>query len=135
MPIPAGQSLPPGVYATPADLTAYTGATSPPDNALVQLRGASLLIRHMTREAIYAVDTTGRPTDSAVAAAMRDATCAQAAYWAETGDPQGAQAGYQTVAIGRVSMTRATTGGEGRSPGGRLAPDARLILANAQLIP
>lgn len=75
------------VYAAPADLTAWTGATAPA-NATQLLRSASLLVRDATASAFYAADTTGLPTDAATLAAFKDATTAQAAFWAANGiDP------------------------------------------------
>lgn len=69
------------VYATPADLSAWTGATAPP-NAVNLLRRASGLVRKATATAFYATDPTGLPTDATTLQAFKDATTAQANYWA-----------------------------------------------------
>ena len=69
------------VYATPADLSAWTGATAPP-NAVQLLRRASGLVRKATATAFYATDPTGLPTDPDTLQAFKDATTAQANFWA-----------------------------------------------------
>lgn len=75
------------VYAVPDDLAAWTGSAAPA-NATPLLRSASLLVRDATASAFYAADTTGLPTDPATLQAFKDATCAQAAFWAANGiDP------------------------------------------------
>lgn len=75
------------VYAASTDLATWTGTTAPA-NATVLLRSASILVRDETAAAFYAADTTGLPTDAATLQAFKDATCAQAAFWAANGiDP------------------------------------------------
>ena len=75
------------VYAVPDDLAAWTGSAAPA-NATPLLRSASLLVRDATASAFYAADTTGLPTDPTTLQAFKDATCAQAAFWAANGiDP------------------------------------------------
>ena len=75
------------VYAVPDDLAAWTGSAAPA-NATPLLRSASLLVRDATASAFYAADTTGLPTDPGTLQAFKDATCAQAAFWAANGiDP------------------------------------------------
>lgn len=77
------------VYATTTDLTAWTGATAPP-NATQLLRRASGLVRKATAAAFYATDATGLPTDPPTLQAFKDATTAQAALWTAAGiDPTG----------------------------------------------
>jgi hypothetical protein len=75
------------VHATVDDLAAEPwGVTA--DNASVLLRAASRLVDGATVTAVYAVDADGRAIDADVLAALRDATCAQAAVWAALGiDP------------------------------------------------
>lgn len=75
------------VYALTTDLTGWT-ALPAPANAAALLRSASLLVRSSTMAAIYTTDDTGAPTDVKVLQAFKDATCAQAAFWAASGiDP------------------------------------------------
>ena len=75
------------VYAVPDDLAAWTGSAAPA-NATPLLRSASLLVRDATASAFYATDATGLPTDPGTLQAFKDATCAQAAFWAANGiDP------------------------------------------------
>lgn len=69
------------VYATPADLSAWTGATAPA-NATQLLRRASGLVRKATATAFYATDSNGLPTDATTLQAFKDATTAQANFWA-----------------------------------------------------
>lgn len=66
------------VYATSADLAAWTGAAAP-SNATQALRSASLAVREATELDFFATDTTGMPTDTTVLQAFNDATCCQAA--------------------------------------------------------
>lgn len=100
-------------YATPADYTAWTGSADAPDNLPALLRAASGLIARHTRTARYHADPVTRlPKDPDLAAALRDATCAQAATWAALAidpvkGPAGAAAGtVQSSSIGGASITR-----------------------------
>lgn len=78
------------IYATTADLTAWLAPAPVPANAAGLLRSASLLVENATIEAVYATNTAGLPTDTAVAGAFKDATTAQAAMWSAAGiDPAG----------------------------------------------
>ena len=80
------------VYADEADLS--THVTELPDNADVLLRFASVLVRRATRFDVYDVTPAGMPDDPWVIDAFRDATCAQAAMWAQNGiDPSSGAAG------------------------------------------
>jgi hypothetical protein len=70
----------PTALATPDDLTEWTGTA--PANATALLRSATSLVLDATKLAVYCTDDdTGLPTDVNVLAAMRDATCIQAAAW------------------------------------------------------
>lgn len=76
------------IYATPTDLSGWTGVDAPA-NAVVLLRKASSLVREATAGARYGTDAEGYPVDIGVRAAMRDATCEHAATLAAHGiDPQ-----------------------------------------------
>lgn len=67
------------IYATADDLTEWT--TNAPDDVDPMLRMASGMVRHQTRAARYYVDPSGKPSDPDILRAMRDATCAQVAFW------------------------------------------------------
>ena len=102
------------IYATTTDLTAWTGATAP-TNATQLLRRASALVRKATATAFYAVDTTGLPTDTVTLQAFKDATTAQANFWAVNNiDPASGgltQSGIlSSKKIGSASLTYDTVG-------------------------
>lgn len=129
------------VYATEADLTAWlpTGATLPadPDAAL---RAASEVVDEMLLTALYAVDAAGMPTDTGVAAALADATCAQVAYAQAHGDAygQGSTGRYASASLGPISLTKktSTAGTDPEDDGdGRRSGRAWRYLQRAGLIP
>jgi hypothetical protein len=100
-------------YATADDLAAFVPATiTVPDEpeATRLLTHASEAVDGLLLTALYDTDDDGLPTDAEVIVALRDATCAQALWWLETGDEDGAQGQYQSVSIGSVSLTRAGAG-------------------------
>jgi hypothetical protein len=78
----------PTTLATPSDLAAWT-TTAAPANALPVLRSCTTMVLAATKLAVYDTDAvTGLATDAHVLAAMRDATCIQAAAWGALGiDP------------------------------------------------
>ena len=93
------------VYATEDDLTEW--ATEPIDHADALLRAASSLVEDATITALYPTDEDGCPADTDTRDAFRDATCAQAATWAELGiDPRLGPAG----ATGKRTVTGKTLG-------------------------
>lgn len=113
------------VYATVDQFQAYTGL--PPDDSTVRLltRASAMLDSQVLRVCWYTADsTTGLPTDSVVAQAFADATCAQVQWWLEVGDVTGAAgAGWDTVKIGTAQLTRLKTGLTGMdSPARQIAP-------------
>lgn len=71
-------------YATPADLTEWTG-TAAPANAESLIRKASALVAGAIRGAIYKVGDDGIPTDSKYAAATLEATLSQVEAWIDAG--------------------------------------------------
>ena len=80
------------VYADEADLSTHVAEL--PDNADTLLRFASVLVRRATRFDVYDVTPAGMPDDPWVIDAFRDATCVQAAMWAQNGiDPSSGAAG------------------------------------------
>lgn len=118
--------MPIRVYATVAEYEAYPGGTSPaPAGTDIRLVQASrMLDRQVLRYCAYDVDSAGMPTHPLVIEALRDAVCAQVAWWGQVGDPSGADAvGWGSVSIGSVSLGRSVTAVSGDdSPARQLAP-------------
>ncbi|UCR89251.1 hypothetical protein [Mycetocola spongiae] len=81
------------------------------------------------------MDSSGYPTDPRVIRALMEATCAQAAWFDETGDTAGALAVLGGGAIGSVKLPTATTaaGGKGATIDLRYSSEAADILAAAGL--
>lgn len=127
-------------YATLSDLASWLGEV-PPGNAARLLLSATRRVDLALTGAWYPVDDDSMPTDSLVAAALRDAVCAQVAWWVETGDTTGSGAGaeWSSVSIGKLSLSRGGGGSGSRSAsatsGKRLAEDAIDILTVAGLLP
>lgn len=130
-PLPADTPAGLRVYATTADYARWVHA-APPVGAVQALAAASRVIDELLLAAVYDVDAAGMPTKAAHITALRDATCAQAAYAAATGDRLAVGAGHISQAsIGSVSFQRGgATGGE--APG-RYSPQAWAILQQAGL--
>lgn len=99
-------------YATAAEIPASVAAEL--DDVEFSLRSASYRVRAVLLSARFEVDAESRPTDAAVATAITDATLAQLAFWAETGDSTGAGAQLGGGSILSVSL-----------PGGGGTTDAR----------
>lgn len=92
------------VYATEAQYVTTTGGAAP-DNVAYLLRVASRVVDVLLTAVVYDVDTDGYPTDTAVADAMADATCAIAAECASTGVLEaGGTQQWSSVGIGNVSL-------------------------------
>lgn len=88
----------------------------------------------MTLTAFYDTDVDGMPIDLEVLEAFRDATCAQAEYAKDTGDPNSVGANqYHAVSIGSVNLTRGYNAGGSTAPG-RWSRKAWEILQRAGLI-
>jgi len=123
------------VYATSSDYVTYTG-DEPPAKIDALLRRASAQVESHIRLAVYDVDDEGYPTDVDVADALRDATCAYAAYWNDTGDITGAEAVAGPVKIGSVQLGGTATGGASSRnvADTRRSDEAITILRNAGLI-
>lgn len=124
-------------YATLSDLAAWLGDV-PPDNAARLLITATRRVDLALTGAWYPVDDDGMPTDPICIAALRDAVCAQVAWWVETGDSTGSGAGaeWADVTIGKLRLARTTgTSGAGATKPPRLAADALDILTVAGLLP
>lgn len=93
------------VYATADDYRTYTGQT-PPTDVDRQLGEASLLLdTEVLLTTVYDVDTTtGKPTDTEVAAAFARAACAQVQFWGEVGEDVDVSGPVQGVSIGSVQI-------------------------------
>lgn len=122
------------VYATPEQLTAWTGQPAPTDADRL-LRRASEDVDSALLTAVYCTDAQGMPTDTAIITALADATCAQVEWWQETGDTgTGAADRWGSVSIGSVAMSGRRGGPQ--APGDvDLAPRAHRVLARAGLLP
>ncbi|HEY8588476.1 MAG TPA: hypothetical protein VIL55_02875 [Naasia sp.] len=125
-------------YATTVDLARWPG-TRLFAGAGAALAEASRALDAVLIGAWYATDEDGQPTDPRVRAALRDAVCAQVAYWQELGDDTGSGAAEQwaSIGIGSVQLSRASrsqTGGQDPQPDID-APAALRILRNAGLLP
>lgn len=101
-----GAGLTGRVYATSTDLAEYLGAAPPVDADRLLHAASRMLDATALLVCRYDVDdTTGLPSDEAVAAAIGRAVCAQVAWWSEVGDSTGAAgAGWGSVSIGSVSL-------------------------------
>lgn len=95
------------ILATPTDLQTYTGAT-PPTNATVLLREASLLVLGACQADVYCHDENGLPTLARLLTAMTDATCAQAEAWDAAGINPVAGRGSQATQVTSSSIDGAS---------------------------
>ena len=94
-------------YATTAELAAYPdGASIPAGSATMALVGASRIVDRLLTGYVYDVDAGKLPTDTAVAAILRDAACAIAVEAQEAGMfTAGASFDWQSASIGSVSLS------------------------------
>lgn len=92
-------------YATTAQLAAYLHADAPA-NAVKLLEDATRALDDALLTAVYDVDSAGMPTHPAVQAAFAEAVCTIVEWWGETGDPVGADGGWDSVSAGPVSLSR-----------------------------
>jgi hypothetical protein len=77
------------VYATPDDVVDWLG-DYPPSNVDTLITRASLVVDELLVGVRYCTDTTtGLPTDTTVIGALRDAVCAQVAWWISATYTQG----------------------------------------------
>lgn len=118
-------------YATSYDLATYL-ADAPPLDSDRLLRDASAAVDDMLLCAVYPIDEDEMPTDPAVAAAMRDATCAVAKWRIASGYDETAGAEITSASIAGVSLGfKAGSDGAARDGYGN---EARQILREAGLI-
>lgn len=122
-------------YATTSDYRWFTD-DEPDELTRGLLVAASRRIDRALLGACYDVDDAGLPTDSDVTAALRDATCAQAEDWIDSGDlGTGNGVTYSDLAIGSVKVTR-NGGASGNQPAGiDIARKALDILFGVGLLP
>lgn len=124
----------PRVYATPEQLTAWTGQPAPPDADRLLAR-ASEDVDDALLSAVYVTDALGMPTDPKIVAALADATCAQVEYQQATGDDgTGAAGRWDAVSIGPVSLSGRQSGPQAAGDVD-LAPRAHRALKRAGLLP
>ena len=122
------------VYATPEQLTAWTGQPAPPDAERLLAR-ASEDVDDALISAVYATDAAGMPTDPAIVQALADAVCAQVEYQQATGDDgTGAAGRWDSVSIGPVSLS-GRADGPAAAGDVDLAPRAYRVLRRAGLLP
>lgn len=91
-------------YATTTELAVYLGAAPPVESARLLLRASQLLDAEFLIPAVYDVDDEGMPTDPVVAAAFRDAVCAQCEFWVEVGEETDISGPLQGAQIGSVNL-------------------------------
>lgn len=98
----------PRIYATAADLAAYTGTAAPANADALLAQASRMLDAEVFGLCYYQADPdTGMPVVQVVTDAFRDATCAQAQWWDALGDSLGATvAGWSEVRIGSALMRR-----------------------------
>jgi hypothetical protein len=101
-----------------------------------RLLRASDDIRELLIVAEFDIDTDGKPTVAAVREAIRNATCAQAAWGVLTGDASGAGAAAGPISLGPLSLgSRSTASTQSGIAAGRFSPEAVRCLRTAGLIP
>lgn len=126
-------------YATTAQLDTWVGESQTlpsTDEQTRLLERASQVVDAILIGAVYAVDSNSLPTDSDVADALADATCAQVEWWLESGDEHGSATAWDQVSIGSVSLGRGgSSGGGGGASTPVVAPRAAQRLQLAGLLP
>ncbi|MFJ6566224.1 hypothetical protein ACIQNU_02300 [Streptomyces sp. NPDC091292] len=115
-------------YATTTQLAEYLHAAPPLDSPKL-LDDASRALDDALKTAVYDTDDQGLPTHPAVEAAFAEAVCAIVEWWGETGDPIGADGGWDSVSAGPVSLSR-SSGSTAATPiaAGTLPPRAAAAL-------
>ena len=111
-------------YATVAEYETWANEAAP-DNAAWLLARATELVDSIVIASFAIDDETELPTDTAKAAALRDATCAQVRFWDEVG--------YEHDIDGLAGMDVSIGGLSGTRPPVR-APQAERILRGANLL-
>ena len=129
------------IYATSAQLAAWTGVAAPA-NATTLLRSASILVHRATMTAIYDVDVvTSLPVDTALVAALSDATCSQVGTWialainpAKGAADGGTAVAQKSIGSGSIQYAVYAATTQARADAATdLSQEALLILAQAGL--
>ncbi|MET9954213.1 hypothetical protein ABZ135_22055 [Streptomyces sp. NPDC006339] len=125
------------VYATSSQYTEYTGEAAPTDIDVRLRRASKFLDAQVFRLCRYDVDDDGLPTNSLVAAAFAEATCAQVEWGVEVGDVTGAAGvGWGSVEIGTAKLSRSVTATSGdEAPGRQIAPAVWDAVRSSDLTP
>ncbi|MEU2563217.1 hypothetical protein ABZ626_28340 [Streptomyces longispororuber] len=89
----------------------------------------------MFRLCWYRVDGDGYPLHARAREAFADAVCAQAQWWAATGDELGTAGLWGAVKIGSVSLSGASAGADGAAQGRRVADAALEAIRGPDLTP
>ena len=112
-------------YATSAEYSVFVDGDAPAGIDRLLVRATEIVDDHV--RVAYAVDTvTQLATDTDIAEALSDATCAQVEFWGEVGEEHDiAGMGGRQVSIGHLSMDRLPP---------ELAPRALRILSTAGLM-
>lgn len=118
-------------YATAADVGTWLGGTTPADADRLLSRASDLLDETLLT-AVYDTDTAGLPTDSTVAAALRDAACAQVEFWTVGDEEDDILGPVQGVAVAGLQVQYGA--GDNRATPMYLAPRAARILRTAGLL-
>lgn len=118
-------------YATSEQLASYLEATAPADAGRLLTRASELVDDHIVT-AFYDVDTNGLPTDTDVAAALRDATCAQVEYWIAGDEEDDILGPVESANLG--GMSQGYGSGQNRVTPMYLAPRAARHLRTAGLM-
>jgi hypothetical protein len=131
------------VYATLDDFNASPFNEDDQGNLITttnsKLRRASMMIDSFIKTAHYLVDPeTFLPTEQHVIEALRDATCAQAAWFEISQDTSGYEAVAGPITLGPLSTGQRTASAAVQqtqaSSDPRTSPEAVLILKNAGLV-
>lgn len=93
-------------HATSGDFATYSGSSAPADIERLLQRASKLVDSFVLSP--YSVEANGSPTETYVAEALRDATCAQIEWWLETGDEVEATARFEDAGVGGLRL--GTTG-------------------------
>lgn len=113
-------------YATADELASYVPATASLDDADRLLERATELIDDKVRASFDLVDETNLAANESVAAALRDAVCAQVEFWLEVGEEHDIEGlADRQVSIQGLSLAALPP---------ELAPRARRIMRSCGLL-
>lgn len=111
-------------YATATELGGFLGQPAPPDADRLLARASELLDGEVTTPFDVSADTD-LPTDTTVAAALRDACCAQVEFWLEVGEDHDVTGLSGGVAVGSLRLDHLPP---------VVGPRARRLLGNGGLL-